>query len=157
MGVKAKTFHGSRAQVMIDGQIVGIFANVSYGVRYDANPVHILGRFNASEIALTGMEPISVSCSGFHVIDNGPYKAASVPRLQDLLNHEDITLAIFDRQTNKQVLTVVGVRPTGYNTSVAARGLADLSVEFMGLALWDENDPNGQDDTPAGAKPGTLY
>lgn len=148
MGVKAKTMHGSRAQVMIDGRIVGIFNNVSYGVRYDANPIHLLGRFSAAEIVLSGMEPITVTASGFRVVDNGPYEVASVPRLQDLLNHEDITLAIFDRQTGKQIMTVVGVRPTGYNTSVAARGLMDLTVEFMGLSLSDEHDPNGQDESP---------
>lgn len=148
MGVKAKTMHGSRAQVMIDGQIIGIFTNVSYGVRYDANAVHVLGRFSAAEIVLSGMDPISVDCTGFRVVDNGPYKVASVPRLQDLLNHEDITLAIFDRQSGKQIMTVIGVRPTGYNTSVAARGLQDLTVNFMGLVISDENDPNGQDESP---------
>lgn len=148
MGVKAKTMHGSRAQVMVDGVIIGVFTNVSYGVRYDANPVHVLGRFSAAEIVLSGMEPISVDCTGFRVVDNGPYGQISVPRLQDLLNHEDITMAIFDRQTGKQIMTVVGVRPTGYNTSVAARGLQDLTVNFMGLVLSDENDPNGQDETP---------
>lgn len=148
MGVQAKTMHGSRAQLMINGAIVGIFNNVSYGVRYDANPIYVLGRFSAAEIALTGMEVISIDAQGFRVVDNGPYKVASVPRLQDLLNHEDITLALFDRQTGQQVMTVVGVRPTGYSSSVGARGLMDMSVNFMGLRLADENDPNGQDETP---------
>lgn len=148
MGVRAKTMHGSRAQVMIDGQVIGIFNNVSYGVKYDANAIYVLGAFSAQEIVLSGMEAISVDCSGFRVVDNGPYNVASVPRLQDLLNHEDITLAIFDRQSGKQIMTVIGVRPTGYSTSVAARGLQDLSVNFMGLRLSDENDPNGQDESP---------
>lgn len=147
MGVKAKTMHGARAQLAIDGQIVGIFNNVSYGVSYDANPIYILGRFNAAEIALTGMDPISVSAGGFRVIDGGPYKVASVPKLQELLNHEDITLAIFDRQTGKQILTVVGVRPTGYDTSVSARGLQDLTVKFMGLALSDEDGDQDEEKT----------
>lgn len=146
MGVKAKTMHGARAQLAINGQIVGIFNTVSYGVSYDANPVFILGRFNAAEIALTGMDAISVTCGGFRVVDGGPYKVASVPKLQDLLNHEDITLAIFDRQTGEQILTVVGVRPTGYDTSVSARGLQDLTVKFLGLSLSDED--GDQEETP---------
>jgi hypothetical protein len=148
MGVKAKTMHGSRAQLMIDGEIVGIFNNVQYSVRYDANPVYLLGRFSAAEIVLTGMDTVNVSASGFRVVDNGPYEVADVPTLQELLNHEDITLALFDRQTGKQIMTVVGVRPTGWGTSVGARGLMDLNVDFMGLRLSDEHDPNGQDETP---------
>lgn len=151
MGTKAKTMHGARAQVGIvqpDGrmEIIGIFNNVSYGVRYDATPIHVLGRFSAAEIVLSGMEAINISASGFRVVDNGPYRVASVPMLQELLHHEDITITLYDRQTEKEIMTVVGVRPVGYNTSVAARGLQDLSVEFMGLRLSDES--GGQDESP---------
>lgn len=147
MGTKSLTMHGSRAKVIIDGKVVGIFGNCSYGVRYDANPVFILGRFNPAEIALTGQEAIEVQCSGYRVVDNGPYAVASVPKLQDLLNHEDITLGIVDRQTGKEVLTVVGVRPTGYSTEVASRQLQSLQVSFMGIALADE--AGDQEDTGA--------
>ena len=61
MGVKAKTMHGSRAQLIIDGSIVGIFNSCSYGVTYDAQAIYVLGRFNAAEIALTGMEAVGLS------------------------------------------------------------------------------------------------
>ena len=137
---KALSMHGARAKVIVDGQVVGIFNSCSYGVAYDANPVYILGKFNPAEIALTGQEPISVQCGGFRVIDNGPYVIASVPKLQDLLNHEDITLSLVDRQSGKTVMTVVGVRPTGYSTDVAARGLQSLNVSFQGTAMGDESD-----------------
>lgn len=154
---KAQTMHGSRAQVAIVGEdgtahIIGIFNQVSWGVRYDSNPVHLLGRFSAAEIVLTGMEPVTVSCSGFRVVNNGPYKVAGVPKLQELLNHEDITISVFDRITGKALMTVIGVRPTGWNTQVAARGLADLSVEFVGLRLMDESDDSMQDESE-GATP----
>lgn len=139
MGTKSLTMHGSRAKVIINGKVVGIFGNCSYGVRYDANPVFILGRFNPAEIALTGQEAIEVQCSGYRVIDNGPHAVASVPMLQDLLNHEDFTLAIIDRQTKKEIMTVVGVRPTGYSTEVASRQLQSLQVSFMGIAISDES------------------
>lgn len=143
MGTKSLTMHGSRAKVFINGKVVGIFGNCSYGVRYDANPVFILGRFNPAEIALTGQEVIEVQCSGYRVVDNGPYKVASVPKLQDLLNHEDITLAIVDRQSGKTLLTVYGVRPTGYSTEVASRQLQSLQVSFSGISLEDEAGEQG--------------
>jgi hypothetical protein len=139
MGTKSLTMHGSRAIVQINGKTIGIFGNCSYGVRYDANPVFILGRFNPAEIALTGQEAIEVQCSGFRIIDNGPYKIASVPMLQDLLNHEDITLQIVDRQTQKVVMAVEGVRPTGYSTEVSSRQLQSLQVSFMGISIADES------------------
>jgi hypothetical protein len=144
---RAKTMHGSRAQLSINGTIVGIFNSVSYGVEYEANAVYILGRFNAAEIALTGMNVINIQASGYRVVGSGPYAVSEVPKLQDLLNHEDITLAIFDRQstTGEPIMQVTGVRPTGWNTSISARGLQDLTVTFQGLALSDES--GDQDET----------
>ncbi len=150
MGVKSKTMTGARAQLAIDGKIVGIFSSVSTGVSYDANPVYVLGRFAAAEIALTGADVVSLTATGFRVVDSGPYEIASVPKLQDLLNHEDITLALFDRQSGKQIMLVVGVRPIGFDTSTSAKGLSDLTVRFMGLSLSDEA---GDQDEPGA----TIY
>lgn len=146
MGTVAKTMVGARAQLIVGSSIVGIFNNVSYSVSYDTQSIHILGKYPAAEITYTGMDPISVTASGFRVIDSSPYKVASVPRLQELLNAEDTSLAIFDRQTGRQIMTVVGVRATGYNSNGAARGLFDLTVNFLGLSLSDESDATAQDD-----------
>lgn len=141
-----KTMHGARASLIINGQVAGIFNSCSYGVQYDSNPIYTLGRFNANEIVVTGMAPISLQLGGFRVIDNGPYEIASVPKLQELLNLDDITVAIHDRQTNKTVLTVVGVKPTGYSTDVSARGLQSLNVTMEGISLGDESDESPQED-----------
>ncbi len=151
MGVKAKTVSGARCKLYVNGQIVGIFSSVSYGVTYDASPIYILGRYNAAELVYTGMDVVNVTCTGFRVMDNGPYEAASVPQLQDLLNHEDITLQIIDRQatdpTKANVMTVSGVRPLGFSTSSSARGVNDLTVNFQGMLLEDES--GNQDDVGA--------
>lgn len=141
MGNKAETFHGSRAKILIDGKVIGIFNTVSYGVNYDANPIHILGSFAPKEIVLTGQDAITVQASGFRIIGKGPYNkvdGAKVPQLQDLLNHEDISLAIIDRQTGAQIMSVVGVRPSGFNTTINARGVTEIQVTFMGTVLSDE-------------------
>lgn len=144
MGTISRTVHGSRCQLFVSGQIVGIFNSVNYSVRYDATPIHILGRFSPAEIVLSGAEPVSVSATGWRVVDSGPYKVAGLSKLQDLLNNEDITLSIFDRQSGAEIMTVVGVRATGFSTSITNRGVQEVTVDFMGLRLSDEEDPNGQ-------------
>jgi hypothetical protein len=143
---KSKTLHGSRAQLLINGLVVGIYSQCNWRVRYDVNPVSILGRFSVAELVITGMEPVSVNCSGFRVVDNGPYKAGALPKLQDLLDYEDITIAIYDRQTEKLVMNVIGCKPTGFDSSMASRSLASLDLEYLGLRLGDED--GDQDETP---------
>lgn len=148
MGTVAKTVHGGRAKLVVDGKVLGIFTSVTYGVNYDAQPVYTLGRFSPQEIALTAQEPIAVQCSGFRYIDHGPHSAAKVPMLQDLLNHQDISLAILDRQTGKTILNVVGVRPTGYNATMTSKSLSEIQVHFLGLR---QDDESGAQDESSGA------
>lgn len=138
-----KILSGSRAQMIVNGKVIGLFTQVSWGVNYDTQASYILGRYSPAEITYLGQEAISINASGFRIIDNGPYVLA-VPKLQDLMTHDDISIAIFDRQTNKQIMTVVGVRPSGFSSDVAARAIAGLSVSFTGLRIEDESGSQGE-------------
>lgn len=152
MGNQAKVMHGARAIVKIGGIARGIFTNVSYSVQYDAQPVYGLGRFGPHEIALTGVQPVSVQASGWRIVDTkekkrGPHIEASIPRLDELLRHEDTTITIEDRQDpDTPILHVSGVRPLGYQTSISARGLQEISCSFMGLAATDETGDQAEVD-----------
>ena len=85
---------------------------------------------------------------------SSPYSAAggSIPKLQQLLTHEDITLSIVDRQAGLPVLTLVQVRPIGYNVSAQARGVASLSISFRGIKMSDE-DAGGAPQADPGSVP----
>lgn len=144
-----KVMHGARAVLAVgdadNTKKVGIFNNVSYGVAYDANPIYLLGRFNPAEIALTGQEPVSVTASGWRMIDEGPHVQAKVPHLKDLLSNPTIMLTIVDRQSGETIMHVDQCVVTGYTTSLASRTPQEITVNFMGLAITDESDPNDGD------------
>ena len=144
---QARVMHGARAKMNVGSNTVGIFTNVSYGVQYDAQPIYILGAFAPQEIGYTGQEAINISASGWRVVGHGPHdpNGAQVPKLQDLLRHDDITLSLFDRQDSRNpVMVVTGVRPTGYSTTVNSRGLQEITVTFLGLQLSDESGPQNE-------------
>lgn len=144
----AKTMTGARAQLMIvdpntgEGRVAGIFNNVSYGLTYGAEAIHILGRYSPDEIVYTSQEAVSINASGWRVIDHGPHATGKVPKLADLLDHDYIELAIFDRQTNKRIAKIHSVRPTSYNTTLANRQPEEVSITFMGLLVDDESTDN---------------
>lgn len=142
----SKIIHGARAIVQINGKSIGIFTTVSYGQVYDVSSAFILGRFSPAELAYTAAEAIQVSCSGYRVVDNGPHSATggSIPHLQELLNANDITLALFDRQTNKKIMSVVGCKSQGYSTSVSHRQMQEITINYLGLRLSDESGQNGE-------------
>lgn len=144
----AKTMTGARAQLIVadstskEGKVVGIFSNVSWGLALDQQPIYVLGRYSPAETVYTAQEAINVTATGFRAVDAGPHVSAKVPKLQDLMNHEYMELAVFDRQTNQRIAKIHSVRPTGYSTSVAARGIQEVTVNFIGLLVDDESTPD---------------
>ncbi len=146
---QAKIMHGARAQLVIENNKVGIFNNVSYGLTFDTNTAFILGRFSPAEIGYTAQEEVSITATGWRVIDAGPHelKGAQLPHLQDLLTHNDITLMIYDRFTKKNIATITGVRPTGYSSSVNVRQMQEITVTFKGLLISDEGIANAESAT----------
>lgn len=157
----SSTLTGARCKLYIDGIPVGTFSSVSYGVDYDVQDVYTLGKFNAQEIVYTGMSTINVQVQGFKVANFGPYADIQVPKLQDLLLHNDITLQITDRRNvgNKaeNVLTVYNVRPVSYNTDHQIRSLSTLNVTFRGITLADDSDTDAQQDSGTGGAAPASY
>ncbi len=128
---------------------VGIFSNVSYGLSYQAEPVYILGKYAAAEIDYTSQDTVSITCSGWRVIEHGPHVEAALPRLQDLLTSEYIELAISDRQREAQgkdgrIAKFRQVRPVGYSTQISARGLEEITVNFVAIGVDDESTTNSE-------------
>lgn len=144
MGTQHKIMSGARAILKINGATVGLFTAINYSVTYDLVPSHILGRYSPAELTYTGQEAVSVNASGLRIVDQGPYASMNFPKLQQLLNHEDITLTIVDRKTGKEIMNVIGVRPVAYSSNSAARGLMDVNIQFLGLRAEDESGPQGE-------------
>lgn len=155
---KSKVLHGARGILWLGNSPAGVFNTVQYGINYDVQPAFILGRFGAAELVYTGMEVIQLSMGGYRVTDHGPFSvidketgARLVPRLQDLLEYDDIAVSLHDRleeDPNKAIMVVTMCKPVGFNSTMAARALSDLSVTMQGLHLHDEE---GEQDESAGA------
>lgn len=155
---KSKVLHGARAVLWIGSTPIGIFNNVSYGVTYDISPVFILGRTGAAELAYTGMEVIQVTAAGFRILENGPFAvvdkdsgASLIPKLQDVLNYQDLVISLHDRletdPTRGIIMELTNVKPQGFSSSVGARGLQEMTCTFLGLHLSDESGSNNEDPT----------
>jgi len=150
----SKTLHGSRALLWIGNTPAGIFTSVQWGCNYDVSPAYILGRFSAAELVYVGFEVINLTMAGFRVTDHGPFAvidtqtgARLVPRLQDLLNYDDISVSLHDRletDPNKPIFIVTNCKPVGFNSNMAARALCDMTVTMQGLHLSDESGDNNE-------------
>ncbi len=102
-------------------------------------PIYILGRYNAAELVYTSLDVITVTLSGFRVVGNGPYEIGNVPQLQDLMNNNDFSLSVVDRQTGETITVVTGCRVASWSSGTASRSVSDLTVTVNGTVLSDES------------------
>lgn len=143
---KAKILTGARATVKVGNSAVALFSNVSWSVRQDKSPAFILGAFGPVEITPTAQEPVSVSLSGYRIVDSGPY-TLNATKLEGLLREEDFQIVITDRDTGKAIFTAIGCRMTGWSSGVSARGVSDIRMDALGLKAWDESSPKGDSES----------
>lgn len=138
---KAKVFTGARAKVYVDNVLVGIFDSCTYAVNIGAEAIHILGRYSPAEITQTSYEAVTANCSGFRIIGNGGHVLPKVPKLQDLLNLETVTLAMVDRQdqSNTPVMIVQNCIPINYSTGANAKATSRVQITYMGTHASDES------------------
>jgi hypothetical protein len=134
----SKVLTGARAKVYVNNKLVGIYETATYNMNIGTEPIHLLGRYSPDEITPTSYEAVTVNCTGFRVVGQGPHVLPAVPKLQDLLNLEAVTLAIVDRQSGKTILTAIGCVPNSYNGNHNARATSRVTVNYTGLRLSDE-------------------
>lgn len=135
---KAKVLTGARAKILINGALVGLFSNASWSLRQGKEALYILGRFSPGEITPTDQAPVQLSLTGYRVVNAGPYKVAKATLLKNLLQEEDFSVAVLDRQTGETIFQADGCRVQGWSSGVTQRGVSDLRLDIIGLIGEDE-------------------
>jgi hypothetical protein len=76
--------------------------------------------------------------------------------LKNLLQEDDFSVVVLDRQTGKSIFTAVGCRVTGWSSGVAARGVSDIRLDIIGLKGEDEygTAQGGDNETPSASNLG---
>jgi len=139
-----KVFTGAEAKIYVDDQLVGLYENCNYSVTITTEPIHTLGRFGAHEIAHTAYEAISVNCGGFRILGQGAFVLPKFPRLQDLLGLGEITIALVDRKSGSNIMTVIGCKGTTYNGGHNAKATSRFQVSYMGTKLMEEDSDQSE-------------
>jgi hypothetical protein len=155
----SQVFHGARAKVFIQNTLVGTFSTFTWGVSYNAQDVSILGAFATQEVMITGMNSIEMTASGYRIVEEGPFSAQMrMGKLQDLLLLDDIVVTVHDRLSNKQIAAIVGVKVTGFQNTVAAKSMTEITLNMRGTVLSDEEGSQGEPlSGPNGADSGAAF
>lgn len=142
---QSTTITGARCLLKINGEVQGMFTDVSWGQSYSEQELFVLGKFSAQDIVYTASNTVDVSATGYRAYNKGAFIVAALPKIQDLATHQTITLEIEFAGNDKGIIQVFGVRPLGYSSRVSARGVVEMSINFKGLRASDESTPQNDD------------
>ncbi len=152
-----KVFNGPMAIFRVDGVAAAIFDSVSWNVNLGFEAIHLLGRHSPDEINITSYEAVSVTCSGYRVLNNGVGVIPKFPKLQDLLNLETITLEIVSRtDTSKPMLVIKNCVPTSNTGNAQAKVTSKVQITYTGTLAEDEGTGDGNSQQQEGAGATTL-
>jgi hypothetical protein len=142
----SKVMHGARAVLNIGGQTMGIFTDCSWSVGFDVQVPYILGRFAGDSTVYVGAEPVQLSVSGYRVMNHGPQTFC--PKIQDLIDNEDITISLYDRNdpnpASGLIMEVQQCKVVSHSGQTSSRTLQGVSVTFQGIFYSDESGESAE-------------
>jgi hypothetical protein len=152
---------GARAILKIDSgngagpTIVAFATNVGYRIAIPHAAINTLGRYSAARHEPLGYD-VTVNCGVLRFTaaanaGNHPTGASSIqPKLQDIINSDELKIEIIDRKTDEPVVVVDRCRLTDRGGSMNARDLLSENWTFVGVVA----DSTGEGQQEASA-PGT--
>lgn len=150
MGTKAVVMTGARAILYVNNIAVGMFDSCNYSKSIGVEEVYTLGKYSAQEITPTSASTVSLNCSGFRIIDTDGSKKTAItsnpkfPKLQDLLNLENFTIHIVDRQSAKTILKIKECTATSHSGSLQSRANSRFQINYVGISEEDESSEQSE-------------
>jgi len=133
------TFSGARAIFLINNVPIAFAGGVSGEETVDYEPVDVLGMLEVKEHVPVAYRT-SLNAQMFRVIGQSIKALGILPRLQDIINSDDLLAALKDTGTVSTMALFQGVRCSGHSFDVTARGLVQENVTFVCIKIQDESE-----------------
>jgi hypothetical protein len=148
-GTGTRTFTGARAVFMWNGEVVAFASGVNGGEEISHEPVEVLDHLEVMEHAPTAYR-VSLSASIFRTIGKGSQSTQDspgslkqqqiFPRFDQILRLEGVEVMIQDSVSGKVLYLITGVKASGQNFQISARGIVGQNVNFVALKMLDESE-----------------
>lgn len=133
------TFSGARAIFLINSVPVAFAGGVSGEEMIDYEPVDVLGMLEVKEFVPVAYRA-SLNAQIFRAV-GGSLKAAGImPRLENIIQSDDLTAAIQDTVTRETIALFSGVRTSGASWDITSRGIVSQNVTFVAIKVLDESE-----------------
>lgn len=122
---------------MINGQKVAFATAVNYTTSHNHNPIDVLDQLEPAEYAETGYT-VNFTATLFRVAGQSAISLGLRPKLQDILIQPELTAELIDRVNGQTLFLIERVKCTQEDFNVDARGVAQVTLNFVGIKQSDE-------------------
>jgi len=132
-----KTFSGARAVFLIDGAPVAFAGGTSGGEEIQYDPVDVLSLLEVREFVPVAYHA-TLNAQIFRVVGSSIKALGILPTEDNILTSGELKAAIQDTITGETIALFTGVKCSGHNFDVTARGIVQEQVSFVCIRLQDE-------------------
>jgi len=133
----SKTFSGARAVFLIDNVPVAFAGGTSGGEELQYDPIDVLNLLEVREFVPVAYHA-TLNAQIFRVVGKSLKALGIMPTEDNILTTGDLSAAIQDTITNETVALFQGVKCSGHNFDVTARGVVQEQVSFVAIRMLDE-------------------
>ncbi len=133
------TFSGARAIFLINSVPVAFAGGVSGEEMIDYEPVDVLGLLEVKEFVPVAYRT-SLNAQIFRVVGSSLKALGIMPRLENIIQSDDLTAALQDIVTRDTIALFQNVRCSGQSWDTTARGIVSTNVTFVAIKVLDESE-----------------
>lgn len=138
--MRSITIPGSAVKVKINGKTLPSIQSMNWVIDYGEKAIYGIDSEFPQEIATT-KQSIKGTVQNVRVrFSKGLQGINAVPTIQTFLTGPYHEMRVIDRQTNKVLLVVEGMKITNQSYSVPSKGVVTFSFSFIGIAAREELD-----------------
>ena len=133
----SQTSTGARVVFRVGGQKIAFANAISYSVQHAHQPVDVLDQLEPKEYAEVGYT-VSFSATMFRVSGSSAMALGLRPSLQNILTQPELTAELVDSITGATLMLISRVKCTQDDMSIDARGIGQVTLQFVGIRQDDE-------------------
>lgn len=134
------TIPGAAVKIKINGQTLPSIQSMSWQIDYGEKPIYGIDSEFPQEIATT-RQTIRGTVQNVRLrFSKGLQGVDLVPTLFNFLTGKYHEMRVIDRQTNKVLVVVEGMKISNQSYSVPTKGIVTFSFNFIGIAAREEID-----------------
>ena len=135
---------GAKVSFYLGNKLVAYASAVNYTINHGLVPIYTIDRLAPVEYAETDYT-VNFSVTRFRVPKNQAKPGTGSPislgwqsKLQDMLTQGTISARLYDKSTKQDIFVAEEVKMATRAGSMAARDIANETLDFVGLLAYDE-------------------